>query len=455
MNETPVSRGEFSPRYKAGSWSARLETQDLAASICSVEAIAGDLEFVPPDLLELDGRILFEAREDFEIRWQGGRQYVSVKDKQVGSGELKEAIENLAVFADEVAEEPRQTLRLEAASLTSGARSLYEDIVRLRELKESVRGSNDYRKACEDFEEQHSVDANIGTRLVVMERRLGDNPFFSAALFSHAMRRAFPVHNYGNDELSALLADLCANTISRKRRRRGALDLNDLERLLLAPLIPMSIATFETHYIRTDFGYLPDSDRKARIRNEYRLVVRAGRSLMRHWRRRTFWRRFLNITIRGAVRCLACNHALIGNYNGRLGLVCPDCGYQPYCTLFWACDCGGVAVVQRQPDLVNFVLVRDALNLLRRDNISCEKCGRPPSEEYFIGRLFTLRIPSPPNEYTDKALMDWRVQLGWKDSMWDPGKTRAKTAREEMILPEQANRLGSRHCVTHHAERSA
>jgi hypothetical protein len=94
--------GEFSPRYKAGSWAARIETQDLAVAICSVEAIAGIMEFVPPDVLELDGRVFFEAREDFELRWNGGRQYVSVKDRQVDATRLKQAITSLKQFTREV-----------------------------------------------------------------------------------------------------------------------------------------------------------------------------------------------------------------------------------------------------------------------------------------------------------------------------------------------------------------
>jgi hypothetical protein len=433
-------RGEFNARYKAGSWAARLETQDTVAAICSVEAIAGMMEFIPSDLLALDGRVLFEAREDFEIRWQGGRQYVSVKDKQVNASDLKQAVSNLEEFASEVTSETHQTLRLEAASLTSSARSLDEDIVRLRELKGSATSADDYQVACHDFEEQHSISADWATKVVVAQRRLGDNPSFSEAVFSHAMRQAFPVHNYGNGELSALLVDLCVNTLSRKRKRRGVLDLSDLERLLLAPLIPISIATYETHYFRTDFGYLPDRGREVAIRNEYRIVTRAARKLMHEWRRQTFLRRFLNIAFRGAIRCLACNHPMIANLNGSNGIACPDCGYQPYCTLFWACDCGGAAVVQRQPDLINFVLIRDAVSLLRQQTPRCEKCGKAPSEERFIGRVFTLRIPYPPADYTDAALINWRKQLGWNGARWDASEGRAPTPREEMIRRSQPDR---------------
>jgi hypothetical protein len=259
--ETGVE-GEFSPRYKGGSWAARIEAQDLAAAVCSVEAIAGIMEFVPSNILALDGRVFFEAREDFELRWRDGRQYVSVKDKQVDAAELKQAIANLQQFTREVDSVRDQTLRVEAASLTRAARSLNEDIIRLRELQESVSDTEDYQIACNDFERQHGISAEWATRVIVAERRLGDNPRVTTAIFSDAMRRALPVHNYGNEQLAALLADLCEHVLSPKRRRRGALDLSDLERLLLAPLIPMAIAAFDTYYFRTDFGYLPDKERK-------------------------------------------------------------------------------------------------------------------------------------------------------------------------------------------------
>lgn len=447
--ETDVE-GEFSARYKAGSWAARIQTQDLVAAVCAVEAIGGSLELVPPNILELDGRIFFEAREDFELRWRGGRQYVSVKDRQVDPAGLKHAITDLQQFAREVGPETYQTLRLETASLTRAARSLNEDIMRLRELRESVPGAEDHQAVFDDFERQHGISAEWAIRVVVMERRLGDNPQVANAIFSDAMRRALPVHNYGNEELVALLADLSSNILAKKRQRRGALDLSDLERLLLAPLIPMALAAYETHYLRTDFGYLPDREYETTIKKERILVLRAARTLARNWRRATFWTRFLNFAVRGAVKCLACNHPMIGNFNGRFGLVCPDCGYQPYLTLFWACDCGGIAVVERQPDVVNFVLIRDAVNLLRQGDITCEDCGKVPAQEHFIARLFTLRIPHPPTEYTDKSLMNWREELGWDGGQWDPNGTLARNAREEMI--RRNNRQIEQQELTHPPE---
>ena len=128
------------------------------------------------------------------------------------------------------------------------------------------------------------------------------------AVFAAAMRKAFTVHNYSDHEISLLLSDLTSNVLGQKRRKRGGMDLSDLERILLAPLVPLPIASYETHYFRTDFGYLPDEIRKAEIKTEQMLVIRAARRLMRHWRRATFWKRFLNLFI--YVGCPACNYFL-------------------------------------------------------------------------------------------------------------------------------------------------
>jgi hypothetical protein len=422
MTGNAEETNEFSPRYKRGSWAARLETQDVVAAIVAVEAIAGIVELVPPGVMDLEARILFEAHEDFEIRWKGGLQQISVKDKQVGYSEVKQIVANLEIHI------VNATLRLEAASLTAGARSLGEDIVRLRALKASISNPDDFRIARSDFERQHNVSADLALRTVLSERRLGDNPGLSQAVFAGAMRKAFVVHNYSDKEISLLLSDLTNNLLAQKRRQRGALDLADLERILLTPLVPLAIAGFETHYFRTDFGYLPDSDRKAEIRYEQRTVIRAANRLMRDWRRRTFWRRLQNWFF--YVGCPCCNHALIANLNGRYGLACPRCGYQPYFTVFWACDCGGVAVIQRQPDLTSFMLVRDAVNVLRLGSVLCEKCQKPPRPEHFVGRIFGLRIPHPANVYTSQAMIDIRKQLGWKGATW---KESSNTPREEMI----------------------
>jgi hypothetical protein len=99
----PSRRTEFDRRYKGGFWAAsRIETQDKVAAIVGVEALGGNLELVPCDLTSKGGRLAFEAREDFEIRWNGGRQYVSVKDQQVDRSDLRKAITKLDTLRQEV-----------------------------------------------------------------------------------------------------------------------------------------------------------------------------------------------------------------------------------------------------------------------------------------------------------------------------------------------------------------
>jgi len=406
---------EFDQRYKAGFWASRIETQDKVAAIVSVEALGEQLELVPQGLSNNGGRLAFEAREDFEIRWRGGRQYVSVKDRQVGRPELREAITNLESFHDEVGHEEAQSIRLEVAGLTSSARSFYEDVQRLRTIRTS--GSDEESATiAREFSEEHEMVAEFAEKLVVTERRVGQSPGTAAALFAHAMRVAVRVHNYSDTELISAFEQLANQTLRDRRLTRGVLSFGELERILVAPLVPLQIAWFQVAYTRTQFGYIRDKDREGRLRQEQQLVMSYSKALMREWRRKTYWDRFKDSWYRGHVGCLACGHPLIANYNGRNGLACPDCGYQPFLTLFYACDCRQGAVVQRQPNLSSFQFVRDAIRILRRGEVVCSGCNKPPSDEQFIGRLFTLPIPYPIDGYPTKMLVEWREKLGWRSA---------------------------------------
>ncbi|MGH8684235.1 MAG: hypothetical protein ACREUM_02685, partial [Nitrosospira sp.] len=386
--------GEFSPRYKGGIWAARIDTQDKVAAIVALEALGGTLELVTPDVLHEEGRLAFEAREDFELRWSSGRQYASVKDRQVTKSDLIESIKKLERLATGSIQ--LQTIRLEAASLNSSARSLYEDIQRLREMKDA-NVTEDYERACEDFSQEHDLAPIWAEKLIAMERRIGNNPTLANAIFSHAMRKALPVHNYSDADLVSLFDDLTKNVLHGKRLRRGVLDLSDLERMVLAPLTPTAIALVDTQldgYIKTKFGYLRDDERRAEIKGEWLIVMTFARKLMKEWRRKTFWLRFKNSgLVRPAVSCISCGHPLNANYNGRKGLACPRCGYNPYVTAFYACDCGSGAVLIRQPDISAFTLVRDIYRVLREKEIRCTGCDESPRPEKLLQRMFILPIP--------------------------------------------------------------
>ncbi|MCA1704857.1 MAG: hypothetical protein LC808_16960, partial [Actinobacteria bacterium] len=194
----------------------------------------------------------------------------------------------------------------------------------------------------------------------------------------------------------------------------------DLERMVLAPLTPTAIALVDTQldgYIKTKFGYLRDEERRAEIKGEWLIVMTFARKLMKEWRRKTFWLRFKNSgLVRPAVSCISCGHPLNANYNGRKGLACPRCGYNPYVTAFYACDCGSGAVLIRQPDISAFALVRDIYRVLREKEIRCTGCDESPRPEKLLQRMFILPIPYPIEDYTDENLIDWRTELGWRNA---------------------------------------
>jgi hypothetical protein len=105
---------EFTPESKGGFHAGKVATQDIVATVISAEAIAGLLDGVTAGILDAGGRLALEAEEDIELRWDGGIQYISVKDRQITRSDI---VDGFAWIEDKLSAWPTGwsvTLRFEA-----------------------------------------------------------------------------------------------------------------------------------------------------------------------------------------------------------------------------------------------------------------------------------------------------------------------------------------------------
>ena len=113
------------------------------------------------------------------------------------------------------------------------------------------------------------------------------------------------------------------------------------------------------------------------------------------------------------------------------GIACPRCGYQPYLTIAYVCDCAEMVTIEKQPLLDKVRLFGLAIERLRDNSIACESCGRGALLEKLATRLAMIRFPLPVTQYSPKNLVSLRESLGWTRSGWHgPEKGPLATIRE-------------------------
>lgn len=77
---------------------------------------------------------------------------------------------------------------------------------------------------------------------------------------------------------------------------------------------------------------------------------KAKKDIMRGWRK-AYRKKMIISCIFSAKRCPQCGHPMMANMMGIFGIACPDCGFNPYVTMFMFCECGAYEVVKAQPEL--------------------------------------------------------------------------------------------------------
>jgi hypothetical protein len=411
-----VGSSEFSRRSKGGFHAARLESQDSVAAVLAIEAIGGRLEGLDVDALEVCGVISLEWEEDLQIQWDAGTVYIAVKDQQLKAGDLRALIQGFTQLEDaarQPTESRKMIFRVQAlGGLDARARSLSGDCDHLR-LTGPPRSEADRRRLYDDFTRRWDLPAEVAARTVIDTRNLGRDSSECKAIFAHAMRSVYPVQAFGDQGLTAIYEDL-ATLFAERRRRRLFVPLTELDMRILRPLVPLPLVSFHTHYVPTEYGYVQDPDRERSLREEDAYRRRAEKIAHQRWRRHTRRSR-ARAVLAGAIKCPACNHYLIGKF---YGILCPDCRYQPFLTVLYACDCGEPVPLIRQPQLDALRAFGDLLEIIRDACPACPSCSNQVRFDNVGTRVFAVAFPYPVEEYSDRLLIELRESLGWTAGGW-------------------------------------
>lgn len=400
-----MNNAYFDRRARGGAIASRVDSQDPVASVLALTAMRSSLNPLLPATIDQPVKVFCEGREDLEFVQGEMTLLVSVKDKMMTSREVSEEARRKLDLLAATASERDEALRICAlGGVDASARSMVEDIEHLRAR---MPDSRNYAKVVEEFEARWALPARLATRLWVDCRNLSRNSPEAHAIFANELRLTFPTTTLTDWTIRQIEDYLTDAIFAGHRRGRGVVDLLDLESQISSMMAPHEILNWSAGYTATSFGYISDGGVDDRI-SERSLVVRAYRSVRREWVRKTRIERHLL----PRVSCLQCNHPLMANWNSRFGCACPDCGFTPFGTLFYACDCAAPIPLVDNPPMNGPEIFAAAIRATRSGRFRCTKCERSVDSRKLTTRVFFAPYPFPVPKSVDAVLIARRIAMG-------------------------------------------
>lgn len=396
----------FSERARGGATASRVDSQDSVAATIAMDLIRGELDPLSPQSEDRPIEIFCEGREDLEVVQGTKTVLVSVKDKLLKCGDIKAEIKDKLEPNLDGDTSKEIYLRVSCLrGLESKAQTLASDIEHLRERFESQSGG---KEAALEFDQKWKIDPEIVAKVWIDDRNLGRTNPSSEALFAHAFRLTFPTTTLTDRGIGNIHAFLADEVFAKARRTRRRIDLLSVEAALVDLIAPLELRFMMAEAKATPFGYFPAYDPHDRAQ-EIQLVERAMKNAMRTWRKETFSERMMM----PHVNCMRCNHPMMANFAGRSGYACPDCGFMPFGSLFYACACGTPVLIQSNPQISGTEFLTYALRRTRDEDFKCDECGELVDPRKVVSRVFFAPIPWPIPKNIDAILVAKRIALGW------------------------------------------
>jgi hypothetical protein len=417
----------------AGAITSRIDQQDAAAALLALRLLAGENVFGIKVQDPSQAVLHCEGRDDLELVTTTTRCLISVKTK---SAEVE-------LIADEYS-------RLTARSFGDSTRNQRYALVIIGPQPAAVATfANQLEQAKFLVEHRDAIEANevyagFSARWPQVPQSV-INHFYIAldiptlqskeyqAVAVRLLRQIAPLTDYTDTRANFILSELDIK-FRNARLSRSSVTLTEVRDAIFSFVVPREVVTLADEYVRTRYGYLPHPQIKAELEREKAIARSAIRYALQRYRRATRKHRMLGSLI-GPIKCIACNGPLMANWLGwgSRGIACSHCGFAPYISLFYACTCGRPILLVAQPpiDILDTAIsIRRAANTVR-----CQNCGQSPRLERLETRVFRLSIPWPPENVSDKGLIEARKEFGWSTAKFRDGKTNAA----EKLLEEGLN----------------
>ncbi len=429
----------FDRSARGGAIASRVDHQDAVAVLIALRILAGE-EIFGLGPTEPYGVVLHcEGRDDLEIVTPDTHCVASVKAQSSSLALVSQEYSRISTSRS-----PDHSRQSSFALILVGPQPT--DVTSLADYLEEARSLLANRHG----QEAEGIRADFHKRWPQLEGTSPDEFYLEVglprlyslnytAIAVQMLRRIASLTDYTDDRAMLLLSDLTTR-MAKARSARGSVTLSQIRDSIFDFALPLSLVTLPHAYVRTKYGYMQHPGISQLLEQESRDVLDAVRVAMRRYRRATRKHRIAAL-LAGPVRCISCDGPFMANMYGwtRRGIACSRCGFSPYISLFYACTCRHPLLLLAQPplELVDVaVSIRRAIEALR-----CEHCGEKPRPERLQTRIFQLNVPWPPEDYSDKDLIEAREDFGWSKMPFRDGK---ENPREILLQEALQDRIDSR-----------
>lgn len=251
-----------------------------------------------------------------------------------------------------------------------------------------------------EFLKKYDIDEKYSSmieRLQIVEDNVPFNTEETISRISYKLRKLIPLSDYTDNLVNIIYRELKFE-FEKARIERNQIKL---EQILNIIIDNVSLKESYTN-ISIETGYSKLQDNSGYIKQENIMLERQEivdslnlgiKTLKKMWWKQ-YRKEFFKSLLFSAIRCPQCRHPLMANMMGIHGIACPDCGYQPFVTMYYIHTCGHPIIVSEQPDFEEDSLLIYATDFVKNTK-KCEKCNGEISSANLLTRLCFVPYPSP------------------------------------------------------------
>lgn len=398
----------FSKQKRGGKVTSKIENQDSIGVVLSMELMDKDSQFFNLFNVEDPWKIMFEGNDDLEFITNNSRILIQVKTAEI---RYKEFIDILDKFKSNYKKIKTKNIFFKICAFNNlklKDELFVEKLIEYHNSKQAYE-EMEVRDCLNELLSNYNIGleyAEIVDRLHIDVRPLFKDNSDTEAIFAQCLRKAYPIRDFGSKIILFIFEELNRKFAYGRRNRKVILKTDILKVINSNIGVENSFEEIclDCEYEKTKEGYLPSEKARKIIYEVKKSNRRIVREIMKHWRK-IYWKEFIKGLIFGFYKCPFCGHPLMANIGGLYGIACPDCGFQPYVTLFLGCSCGHYEVIKSQPALTTEEIINSVLEYIKtRDTSKCPDCNCELIDQYWKYRLVLLPVHDPTKALDLKAL---------------------------------------------------
>lgn len=400
--------GFFSNKKRAGIETSSIEHQD---SVSAHIALLLQSETSPyPEIKSQNWSIMCEGEDDIEIISPELRVFIQVKKGVITKLELIEIINNFQNSKVRIiASGFDKTIKFQINALNGLAANLNTLPVKLNELRSRKKNysQNEYLVSLNELSEQYEIDSKILVNLHIDTSNYMKDSDISKISFIHLLRKIYPVRIYSDEFAYDIYTSLSSVLFSSARRQRDSVTKSEVNELILSHIAPLNNISIEIDFVKTEKGYRKDPKLTKFLADEGLVFQKVIRKIKSDWIK-FYWKTIIrNILLPSNEVCLECQHPLIAGFFGTFGLSCSSCGYTPFVSLVFACDCGDYSLIKSQPELGTEQCVEYISDYIRKGDTECDSCGDKIKPELLRRRWLVIPYPIPFSNFTPGKISEY------------------------------------------------